>query len=369
MTAIAATTTTANRPDLHRRTEPGPLTLRSVSSAADERAWAAFVDAHPDGTLFHHPDWAAAVARCFGHQPLHQLAWRGDAVVGVLPLMAINSIFAGRILDSMPYATYGGLLASDAEAREALTGAALRLVYDHGARQLTLRSATAVVADLPTDERYCCFRRALPTTLDELKTYLPRKARAAARQAAERDGLTVTHDQQLLRTVYGLYARSMRRLGSVNYSLRFFETLVERLGSRAWVSVAWQDGRPIAGLLSFVYRDTVMPYFLGADERVRGTGSTNLLYYAVMERAVQAGLATFDFGRTRRENVGAFAFKRNQGFEPQPLGYQRFVPPGLNPPDLSPTNPRFSLARRVWQRLPLFVTRPVGAWVAKSVAG
>ena len=151
-----------------------------------------------------------------------------------------------------------------------------------------------------TNRRYVTFARRLPLRVEELATYLPRKARAAVRQAQAREGLTVRHDAALLRTVWKLYARSMRRLASINYPYSFFESLVDRLGRRAWVTVVSRGERPIAGLLSFVFRDTVYPYFVGADERVRCTGASNLIYFAVMERAVRAGLRNFDFGRSRK---------------------------------------------------------------------
>ena len=87
------------------------------------------------------------------------------------------------------------------------------------------------------------------------------------------------------------------------------------------------------------------------------------------ERAVRSGLRRFDFGRSRAANKGPVGFKKNQGFKPQPLGYQRYVPPGQTAPNLSPANPRFALARRVWQRLPLPVTRALGARLAGSLPG
>jgi len=287
----------------------------------------------------------------------------------VLPLFEVRSLLAGKLLVSVPYATYGGILGDDEGVRTALASEALGLVNKRGARALELRSASAGVPGLISDERYAVFVRPLPLRVAELATYLPRKARAAVRQAQTRERLSVQHDTALLRTVWRLYTRSMRRLGSINYPYRFFQALVERLATRAWVTVVWKGDRPVAGLLSFVFRDTVYPYFVGVDERIRCTGAANLLYFAVMERAVRTGLHWFDFGRSRRDNIGAFSFKRNQGFEPQTLVYRRYVPAGQTAPDLSPSNPRFSAARRVWPRLPLALTRPLGSWLSRSIPG
>ena len=211
--------------------------------------------------------------------------------------------------------------------------------------------------------------RDLPLHPNELERFLPRHARAAVRQAREREGIDIQHDNTLLPLVWRLYSRSMRRLGSINYPQRFFAELMERLGDRMWVTVAWHRKRPAAGLISFVYRDTVMPFVVGLDERVRCYGASNLLYFSVMERAVRAGLRRFDFGRSRKDNTGPARFKRNQGFKPRTLGYQRYVPPGREPPDLSPSNRRFDLARRAWRHLPLPLTRRLGGWLAKSLPG
>jgi hypothetical protein len=89
----------------------------------------------------------------------------------------------------------------------------------------------------------------------------------------------------------------------------------------------------------------------------------------LMERAVDHGVRIFDFGRSRRDNVGSYEFKRLHGFVPRTLEYQQFVPPGRTRSNLSPSNPKYSAARRVWPYLALAVTRKVGALVAKHIPG
>ena len=88
-----------------------------------------------------------------------------------------------------------------------------------------------------------------------------------------------------------------------------------------------------------------------------------------MERGVRIGCREFDFGRSRVDNAGPYNFKRYQGFEPTPLQYQYYVPQGGRTPDLHPGNRKLDMARRLWPKLPLSVTRPLGAWLAKSIPG
>jgi lipid II:glycine glycyltransferase (peptidoglycan interpeptide bridge formation enzyme) len=244
---------------------------------------------------------------------------------------------------------------------------------------MDIRSRRAIWTGLPVVRRYASFTGELPETADEVLGSLPRKARAAARQARERYELSVEFDSEHLDTIWRLYSASMRRLASPNYPFSFFRALIDRTrpasadsntseGSHL-VQLVRHRGRPIAGLVSFLYRGTLLPYFAGCDERFQKYHPNNFLYLTAMEEGVRLGARIFDFGRTRMDNEGAFNFKRFQGFEPTPLEYQYYVPAGGRAPDLHPGNPRLKLARRVWPKLPLAVTRPLGAWLSKSIPG
>lgn len=340
--------------------------------ATQESLWTAYVARHPRATLFHTLAWRDAVTTAFGHENYYLLASRNGAVSGVFPLVRVASRLAGTILVSVPYAVYGGALTDDEASRDALLRRAELIDEELGARWLDIRSAEPLHPGLPVVDRYVTFRKPLPAEPGEVLAALPRKARAAARQAGERYGLRTEFGDEHLDTVWRLYSQSMRRLASPNYPMAFFRGLIERTpGGEAGhvVQLVLRGDRPVAGLVSFTYRGTMMPYFAGCDERFEKYHPNNYMYLAAMQRGVELGCREFDFGRSRADNVGSYSFKRNQGFEPIPLGYQYFVPRGGSAPDLYPTSPKVRLARKIWPRLPLAVTRPLGAWLAKSIPG
>jgi FemAB-related protein (PEP-CTERM system-associated) len=297
--------------------------------------------------------------------------------------MRVRSRLAGTVLVSVPYGVYGGTLADDDEAHTALLDHAQRLAGRLRAQWIDIRSMEPQWPHLPVVRRYVTFRKRLPDDPGRVLSELPRKARAAARQARDRYGLQASFDDAHLQTVWSLYSRSMRRVGSPNYPLEFFRLLIQRtvkgMDDRAGgsdrrrpghlVQLISYRGRPIAGLISFIYRDTLMPYFAGCDERFEKVHPNNFLYLTAMERGVRIGCREFDFGRSRIDNAGPYNFKRYQGFEPTPLQYQYYVPRGGRMPDLHPGNRKLDMARRLWPRLPLSVTRPLGAWLAKSIPG
>lgn len=341
----------------------------SPHSAAQREAWNAYIVNRSEATLFHSPAWQDALCASFPYRAHYLIADRDGRTVGIFPLFEVRSLLAGTMLVSVPHGIYGGVVCDDSAAADALLQAARQLARGVRARYIDIRSFDARWPGLPTVQRYVTFVKPLPASPEEVLEELPRKARAEVRRARDRFGLAVRFDDEELPTVWELYSRSMRRLGSPNAPQRFFEQLVKATPGGHLVSVVYAGDRAVAGLLSLVYRDTVLPYYSGSDDAAGEMGANNYLYATLMERAVGLGLRRFDFGRSRVDNKGSYEFKRNQGFEPRPLGYQFDVPDGGAAPNLTPSNPRFDLARRVWRKLPLALTRPLGAWLSASIPG
>jgi len=332
-------------------------------------SWTRYLHTHPDGTLFHTAAWRSAVAQAFGHRSIYCIARRQQRIVGGLPMFLVNSRFGGRMLVSVPYGVGGGVLADDVPVARALFDAAKSIACKHHCTSIDLRHEHALIPGIPVVDRYVGFRRELPDRVGDVLPWLPRKARAAARNARKKYGLRIEFSDEYLRLVWRLYTLGMRRLASLNYPFVFIKRLVECTPNRHWVCLVRWRGRPVAGLITFLFKDRVMPYFFGATRRATRCHAANYAYLCVMERAVTEGYRVFDFGRSRRDNVGCVNFKRFNGFEPQPLHYQRYLLPGAEPVDLTPTSRRFRLARRIWPWLPLSITRPIGARLTYHLPG
>ncbi|MBX3395234.1 MAG: FemAB family PEP-CTERM system-associated protein [Phycisphaerae bacterium] len=361
---------TPSRPSASNTAPAAPSHIRVIRfDPSLAPVWESFVGDHGSASFFHGLGWKRAVERAFGHRFHGFMAYDGDRLAGVLPMHEVRSILAGRLLVSMPYATYGGIVADEPSVAKALFDSAVAFCNELGARSLELRSVHSMIADLPSRDSHATFIRELPAARDDVDQMLPRKARAAARRAAEQHVLSCTFGEDELETMWSLYSRSMRRLSSPNYPLHFFEEIVSAHRGRIAIQIVRLDTRPIAGLLIFLHRDTVMPYFVGIDERADVYGLSQYLYSESMKWGVANGYRRYDFGRSRIDNKGPFEFKRLCGFEPSVLQYQTYLAPGRSAPDLSPTSSRWSAARRVWKTLPLSVTRPLGGWLARSIPG
>lgn len=345
----------------------GPSQIIQVKDYAetDAEAWQKYVYAHPSATVFHMPAWSRAVERTYGHRPMHLTAWSGERVVGVLPLFLVKSIFVGRVLVSVPYATYGGILADSDEVAKAILDAAEQLAAESKVEYLELRHRDANKLGLPEIERYDTFRKRLPENPEDVLPSLPKKTRAAARKGLK--VLTVETGPDLLDPVYDLYSYTMRRLGSPNFKRRLFRELQNGYGGDCVCLVVKDGGKSVAGVISYIFRDEIVPYFSGSLPEGMHKYANNVMYLKLMEYAVERGLRWFDFNRTRRDNRGPHAFKRYHGFEPSPLHYQIFLNKAGQLPNLSPSNRKFALAGSVWRKLPLWLTRSAGGRITKWI--
>jgi FemAB-related protein (PEP-CTERM system-associated) len=327
-------------------------------------AWDTYVETTPGATFFHLSGWRDVLSAEFGCRCHYLLAERDGRVAGVLPLAHVKNLIAGNLLVSTPFLVYGGPVGDDEEVLRALVAEAERVGERLGVAYIELRNRTPVCTDWTSRVAHVTFRRRLSETLEQNLSAVPRKQRAMIRKG-QAVGLNVRWDHDI-DPFYRVFSESYRNLGTPVFGKSLFTRLLSAFGDRVWLTTLWKDGAPVSGVLSFVFRDEVLPYYGGGGEAARDLYANDLMYWLVMERAVGKGLEVFDFGRSKVDS-GSYRFKKHWGFEPEPLAYEYRLMKGRALPDLSPTNPKFRRPIEIWRRLPIPLTRVLGPPIARRL--
>jgi FemAB-related protein (PEP-CTERM system-associated) len=242
---------------------------------------------------------------------------------------------------------------------------AAALGRDLGARYVELRHREVRTGRRPESGLYCTFRKVLPDDPEAVLAAIPKKARAEVRRARDKFGMVLREDCEL-DEFFTLFATNKRRLGSPSLPRRWFAQLKEEFGRSVALHRAVDgQGRTLAAVMSFCFQDTVSAYYSGSLTGVNKTGVNDFIYWGIMEWAVRMGYSCFDFGRSRVDS-GPADFKKNMGFEPEPLHYEYLlVGEGARIPEFHPSNPRLDLPRRIWSNMPLFLTSRLGGRLSR----
>ncbi|MGH6975798.1 MAG: FemAB family XrtA/PEP-CTERM system-associated protein [Stellaceae bacterium] len=346
----------------------GPVEVRPLRDA-DEAAWENYVERAPHATFFHRLGWRQIIERALDHATRYRCAWRGRDLVGILPLVHVKSHLFGDALISTAFTTGGGIVADDEAVAQALAGDAAELGQRFSVDFIELRQSAPLALGAAWHAKtplYFGFERALAASDAENLKAIPRKKRADLRKAID-DRRLVTDAEAPVETFFGIYAESLRNLGTPVLPLRFYGAIKATFGDAVEISTVAGPEGPVAALMSFFFKDRALPYYGGAVPAARRLHAYDLVYWAQMQRAAARGVRVFDFGRSKR-STGSFDYKTYWGFEPAALGYQYRLVQRADLPEINPLNPKYRLMVGTWRRLPLALANRIGPVVARQIA-
>jgi len=331
----------------------------------DDREWDDFVRAHPAGSFFHLSAWREVTRKVFGHETYQLRTRRGGALGAVLPLVEVRSRLFGHALIGNAFCVGGGPLALDDAALEDVLDQAEQLGRHLGCEYVELRDTPSAGPQWQArSDLYAGFSRSIAAAEDENLKQIPRKQRAVVRKALER-GFTVSLDPTP-EDFYPLYARNMRDHGTPALPRKFFDQLKTVFREDCEILTIRDGDRPLSSVVSYFFEDSVLPYYTGSRPEARGVGSNDLMYWALMRRAVARACSVFDFGRSK-VGTGPYDFKRNWGFEPRPITHQYRLLATHDLPNLNPTNPRYAALIGLWRRLPMPVANGISPFLSRNL--
>lgn len=335
---------------------------------ADSRlvaAWDEFVLGHPEATFFHRAGWQPILRQIYGHDTYYLIAECNGQVVGVLPLGHVKSLLFGNTLSSLPFGVYGGVLSTTPEAAALLEQEAEHIATRLKVSHLEYRNVNQRHGDWPTQDLYVTFRKEIFPDDEANMLSIPRKQRAMVRKGIKNE-LRGELDENADR-FFALFADNVHRHGTPAMPKRYFNALKHEFGRDCEIlTIVAPDGEPVSSVLSFYFRDEVLPYYAGDAERARDLAANDFKYWELMRRASARGIRVFDYGRSK-VGTGTYAFKKNWGFEATPLHYEYRLFGRESVPQNNPNNPKYWFLIQTWKRMPLWLANFIGPFIVRNL--
>lgn len=327
--------------------------------------WNEFVFACPEATFFHRAEWQKIIGEVFRHPTFFLYAEKESQIVGVLPLAHVNSRLFGNSLVSLPFAVYAGIASNDPEAQASLEAKAQQLAVKLDVDHLEFRNVSAKHSNWPTQDLYVTFRKEILPDAEANMLAIPRKQRAMVRKGIK-NCLKSQVDRSSDR-FFSLFADNVHRHGTPALPKRYFDTLLKVFGDDCEIlTVTSSEGKLLSSVLSFYFRDEVLPYYAGDDEAARDLAANDFKYWELMRRSSERGLRIFDYGRSK-VGTGPYAFKKNWGFAPQPLHYEYCLYKRDSIPQNNPNNAKFKLFIEAWRRMPIGLANWLGPHIVRNL--
>ena len=131
---------------------------------------------------------------------------------------------------------------------------------------------------------------------------IPRKQRAMVRKGIKNNLKSRVSTTTSSRFFAAVCSHNVHRHGTPALPKRYFQALREVFGAdcrRAHRQHAPEGQLLLSSVLSFYFRDEILPYYAGDDEAARDLAANDFKYWELMRHACARGIKVFDYGRSK----------------------------------------------------------------------
>lgn len=328
--------------------------------------WNHYVESSRSASIYHRAEWKELIKKTFGHES-HYFAARNNngEVVGILPLVRLNSRLFGDFMVSMPYFNYGGAVADHPQVEQQLMQAAAACAADLGVSHIEYRD------DIPRDGLPARTGKVnmmlpLPDSHEALWQSFKPKLRAQIKRPQRENVQVLQGGEEYLHDFYSVFTRNMRDLGTPVYARSFFQHILGTFPDACRLIVIRLDSKPVAAGFLIGHHDTLEIPWASTIRDVNHLSMNMLLYWEVLKYAIDNHFRLFDFGRSSKD-AGTYRFKQQWGARPGQLFWHYWLQPGATLPALNPDNPKYALAIKIWRKMPLSMTTRLGPLIVKNL--
>jgi FemAB-related protein (PEP-CTERM system-associated) len=337
-----------------------------VEACRERALWDAYVEAEPYASNYHRWGWKEVIENAFGWPTFYLVAKEATEIKGVLPLVWQKSWLFGSFVTSLPFFSHAGVLAESREVEDLLVGEAIVLARELGAGYLELRHRRDHGLGLPTKTSKVSVLVTVEPDKDKMLKSLRSEVRTKIRKAMKSGLTSEMLGEDALSDFYAIFAERMRDLGTPVYSKSFFSAVFQAFGADSHICIVRYQGKPVAATFLTAFRGTIESLWSCSRRGFVTMEPNALLNWTILLYAGERGYHIFDFGRST-VGSGPHRYKLQWSSQEVPLYWDYWSPESNNKAELGRANPKYDMFIRLWQRLPLRLTKVLGPSIVRCL--
>ncbi len=331
----------------------------------DHKKWNHYAQSNPASSLYHRIEWKQLIENVFGHDCFYFYASVDKKVVGILPLVRLNSRLFGNFMVSMPYFNSGGAIANSLQIEQQLMQSASEHAKTIGVEHIEYRDDISRTK-LPVRDEKVNMILSLPDSEEALWQSFSSKLRSQIRRPQRENTSVSIGGLDFLNDFYTVFAKNMRDLGTPVYSISFFSHILSTFPDSSKIIIIRLDNQPVAAAFLLAHNKTLEIPWASTVKKVNHLSMNMLLYWEVLKFSIERNYHFFDFGRSSK-NAGTYRFKQQWGAKPKQCYWHYWLKDNAEMPSLNPNNPKFKLVIAIWKKIPVWLTKIIGPGIVKNL--
>lgn len=292
--------------------------------------WRAFLEHHPDASVFHRADWLQALKTCYGYTPVAFTSSAPESpIANAILFCEVRSALTGNRFVSLPFSDHCEPLINQPEEFDFLITDLQEKVDKRRLKYFEIRPILRVPNSqkhIAASNSYYFHRLDLRPSEQVLlrsfhKDSVQRKIRRAERESLRYEAGS---SEALLQQFYKLLIMTRRRQSLPPQPLKWFRSLVTCMGQNLKIRVAFKGEIPVSSILTISNKKTMVYKYGCSDVRFNNLGGTALLFWKAIQEAKADGFEELDMGRSDIDNQGLVTFKEHWGSTRSMLKYWRY---------------------------------------------
>lgn len=276
------------------------------------------------GSIFHSKNWCAVLSRSYNYKPRYFGVFEDEKIVGVIPVMEVNSFITGKRGVSLPFSDYCFALFPDSVDVQSVLSNIGDYGKKNGWKSVEFRGLNYPGGEEFISDSYYVHHIDLEKPFEEIQKSFRRQNRMNIKKAVKNNiQIEIENTKEAIARFYQLNSKNKKKNGVPPAPLYFYQKIYEQIISKGLgnIFVAKLGERTISMGIVFQFGDKVLLKYMAQDYEYHQYRPNNLLIHQAIKHYADSTWKSFCFGRTGMENEGLCQFKKGWGTTVDVINY------------------------------------------------